>query len=229
MPTALLVHGLSSSPGSLWRVRDWLAETGWEVASRALLGHAGRPEAERYTLADYADDLVAGASWDLVVGHSLGGSTATLAASREPAWTARLVVIDPAWHIPASELAGVRAGEEAELALTPADLDAEHPTWDERDREAKLEGIRTIAPGALGRTFDDNPEWDLRAAARALAIPTLLLTGDPSVFSLVAPDDARAVAAANPHVVYRPIAGTGHAPHRDAPEVVRDALLGWLG
>jgi pimeloyl-ACP methyl ester carboxylesterase len=36
------------------------------------------------------------------------------------------------------------------------------------------------------------------------------------------------VASANPNVRLVRIAGAGHNPHRDDPEAVRRALLGWL-
>jgi len=40
--------------------------------------------------------------------------------------------------------------------------------------------------------------------------------------------DGDAVASANPNVRLVRIAGAGHNPHRDDPEAVRRALLGWL-
>jgi len=55
-----------------------------------------------------------------------------------------------------------------------------------------------------------------------------VICGDPAAGGAVTHADGDAVASVNPNVRLARIAGAGHNPHRDDPEAVRQALLGWL-
>ena len=230
MRRALLVHGLNSNPQNWWRVAGWLEADGWAVETATLLGHDHRPPASRYALSAYTDDLLAQAPgpWDLVLAHSLGGSAATIAASLSPDWTRRLVLVDPVWLIPEAERGAVIADQVAELALTRETLAAAKPHWHPDDIAAKLAAVAAVDPAAAHRTFEETPGWDLSAAARSLPVPTLVLAGDPAVYSILQPELAREVAALDPLVEIRVIAGAGHSPHRDEPDATRVALRSWL-
>lgn len=59
-------------------------------------------------------------------------------------------------------------------------------------------------------------------------MPTLLLAGDPEVYSLIEPATLDALARANPHIDVRVVAGAGHSPHRDRPAATIAALRTWL-
>lgn len=223
---ALLVHGLSSSATSWWRIAEALVEAGWTVTAIDLRGHGTAPRADSYALTDYAADLPR-AQWDLVVAHSLGGAAAVIAAA-DPEFAARLVLLDPVLEVPATERDEIIADQVAELALDAATLAELKPHWDDRDRAAKLEGVRAVDPAAVSRSFTDTGDWDVVAEATALTVPTLVLAGDPAVYSMLSPGTARGVAAGNPLVEYRVVGGAGHSPHRDRPAETLDALLGWL-
>lgn len=229
MKRALLVHGLSSGPGGWWRVREWLDGTGWSTATVPLRGHGGLPPAGNYAVTSYAADLAAGGPWDLVIGHSLGGAAATIVAADDPAWTARLILLDPVWRIPDEEMPEIIESQRTELGWTRELLEASKPHWDPRDIDAKLIAIAEVDPDAVVRTWADTGHWGITDAARALAVPTLLLGGDPAVYALLDPADASAVADENPRVDYRVVPGAGHSPHRDVPDATRDLILGWLG
>jgi pimeloyl-ACP methyl ester carboxylesterase len=221
---ALIVHGLTSGPGVMWRLREHLEERGWDVATPALLGHGGRGPAASYRLEAYAADLPAG-PWDLVIGHSLGGASVMVRATDEPGWAGRLILLDPAWWIPPEHREQLRAEEIA--ALTPAP-DA-YDGWDPRDAEAKRAAVAGVAPETPARTVDDNQDWDLRPRAAALTQPTLLLGADPDVFALLRPEDARAaVAASAGRARYAIVEGAGHSVHRDRPAETAAAIDAWL-
>ncbi len=228
MKRALLVHGLSSGPGGWWRVREWLDRADWSTATVTLRGHGGLPPAGDYALASYAADLAASGPWDLVVAHSLGGAAATIVAAHDPGWTERLILLDPVWVVPDDEMQAVIESQRNDLEYNRDSLVAAKPHWDPRDIEAKLTAIAEVDPDAVVRTWTDTGHWDLTDAARALAIPTLVLGGDPAVYTMLEPADASAISVENPRVDYRIVPGAGHSPHRDVPDATRDLILDWL-
>lgn len=228
MPRVLLIHGLSSSPAGLWRVRHWLDDAGWTTEAVPLRGHGGRPAAADYAVPSYASDLAATGPWDAVVAHSLGASAATLVAAANPRWAARLVLLEPVWRIPAEEEPAIIADQRAELGLTRSQLEAEKSHWDPRDIDAKLESIAQVDPEAVTRTFTDTGRWDLTDAAGSLGIPTLVVSGDPKVYTMLDPADAVAVAQRAPLIDYRVVPDAGHSPHYDAPDATRELMLSWL-
>jgi len=228
--TALLLHGFTSGPASMWRFQEWLAELGYQAEARAQLGHGGRGPAADYSLAALAADNLAMGDHDLVVGHSMGGATATLAAARRQAWAGRLVLVDPAWRFStAQEAAAVKQEELAALDRDAGEIRAAYSAWDERDGAAKIQEVARVWRPAVEGIIDANLDADLRDAARSLAVPTLVICGDPAAGGAVTHADGDAVASANPNVRLARIAGTGHNPHRDDPQAVRRALLGRPG
>lgn len=226
---ALLVHGLQSSAAGWWQVESWLADAGWEVETRNLLGHGGRGPASDYSFAAYADDLDDDhRSWDLVVAHSLGGAIATVIAARRPGWAARLVLVDPALVVPDAESAELIRDLELEQLTDAEALRAAHPLWHPDDIAAKVFSLSGVDTNATRGTVTDNQPWDLRGEVARLSVPTLLLTGDPAVYTMDSPELVAELVAANPALEYRTIEGAGHSPHRDQPEATRAALREWL-
>ena len=223
---ALLIHGLSSSGATWWRVAEALQADGWDVTAPDLRGHGTAARAERYAIDDYAGDLPGG-PWDLVIGHSLGGAIAATAAV--PGFARRVVLLDPVLEVPAALWAAVLDDQLGELDLTAATVEAERPHWHPRDREVKLEAVRQADRTMVERTFSDNPGWNVVAAAMAIPVPTLILGGDHAVYSMLATETADAVVAANPNVSYRVIAGAGHSPHRDRPDATLAAIRAFVG
>ena len=216
---ALLIHGLSSNHGTWWRLREALEAEGWQVIAPDLRGHGDAPPATRYRFDDYASDLPAG-PFDLVVGHSLGGAIAVVANRGD-----RLVLLDPVLDVSDDEWDEVRADQIAELDLTEPSLRAAKPHWDERDIAHKLAAVRAANPRMVERTFDDNPGWNVIPEAQDLTVPTLILSGDPAVYSMLSSRTVDAVTSVNPLVEYRVVEGAGHSPHRDRPEQTIAAIL----
>jgi pimeloyl-ACP methyl ester carboxylesterase len=229
---ALLVHGLSSGPRGWWRVRSWLEDAAWQTEAVALLGHGGRAPAVAYPLEAYVEDVLDATTrdlpYDLVIAHSLGGTIATVIAAEHPSWTRRLVLLDPVWYVPAEELRSVAADQASELLLTADSLSAAKPHWHPRDIEAKLASAAEADPEAVRRTFGDPVSWDVRDVARHIPVPTLVLGGDPAVYTMLQAADARNASAAAAAMEYRVVPGAGHSPHRDSPDATRALLFAWL-
>jgi pimeloyl-ACP methyl ester carboxylesterase len=215
------VHGLSSDSDSWWRVAAELESDGWDVVTVDLRGHGIGARAESYALTDYARDLDDG--WDLVIGHSLGGAASVLAAQR-PYFTKLLVLLDPVLDVPVDQEEEIIADQVAELDFTAESLARDKPHWHENDRASKLAGVQRVDPFAVTRTFSDTGRWDVSAEARALTVPTLILSGDPAVYTMLDP----ALAATLTNTDYVVIEGAGHSPHRDRPEETLAALREWL-
>jgi pimeloyl-ACP methyl ester carboxylesterase len=227
---ALLVHGLGSTGALMWRYAVALADAGWRVDAVDLRGHGTAPRTLDYTIAAYAEDLrQTGPSddepWDLVVGHSLGGAASTVASATSPAWTRRLVLVDPAIHLIDRDRQTVRASQERAFADTSeAAVRAEHPDWHDLDIELKAIAAQQASRWAVEQTSVQNSPWDVRDAAARLSVPTHVIAGDPKVYSIFKGELAAEVLR-NPVVSMTVVEGTGHSPHRDDPDAAAAALL----
>ncbi len=220
---ALLVHGLGSNGALMWRFGVTLANAGWHATAIDLRGHGTAPRALDYRIAAYAQDLAAtrhedGATWDLVVGHSLGGAASTVAAATHPEWARRLVLVDPGIHLADRDRAVVRNSQERSFAdPSAAAVRAEHPTWHEQDIELKALSAQQVSRWAVEQTSVQNEPWDVRPEALRLTVPTHVLASDPAVYSIFKGGLVGEVLA-NPLISMSVIAGAGHSPHRDKPE-----------
>ena len=231
---ALLVHGLGSNGALMWRYGTWLADAGWHATAVDLRGHGTSPRATDYSIAAYAADLVHtaapdGEPWDLVIGHSLGGAATTSASAAVPAWSRRLVLVDPAIHLADHDRQVVRNSQERSFADTSeAAVRAEHPTWHPNDIELKALSAQQASRWAVEQTSSQNTPWDVRADAARLTVPTHIIASDPTVYSIFTGALADEVRQ-NPVVTMSVVTGAGHSPHRDLPDDTMRHLAAALG
>jgi len=192
--TVLLIHGMSSSRRTWWRVAPDLSALGWDVVTVDLPGHGGRPIGSTRRLADLAADVAerhpSGAT--LVVGHSLGAIVALSLATRHPSYARGVLLEDP-------PSGGRSVGEpadhltrEVERARTDPDgaiasILSGHPTWRRRDARSILEGrlltdprLAELSPGALS--------WDLPALVSTCPVPVALAAARGAYSALGEPD-----------------------------------------
>ena len=99
-PTAVLLHGGSSSAATWDRLARALTAAGHHVIAADLRGHGGSARTRDYPLHGYSDDIrglmdALGIGSAALVGHSLGGYAATIAAQLEPERVSRLVLEEP--------------------------------------------------------------------------------------------------------------------------------------
>jgi pimeloyl-ACP methyl ester carboxylesterase len=219
----------------MWRFGVALADAGWRADAVDLRGHGTAPRALDYTIAAYATDLAAtrpddGGTWELVIGHSLGAAASVLTVADDPAWTRRLVLIDPAIALIERDREIVRASQERSFENpTAAAVRAEHPDWHEQDVELKALSAQQASRWAVEQTSIQNATWDVRAEALRIAVPTHVIASDPGVYSIFRGTPAEAVVEQNPLFTMSTVAGAGHSPHRDQPEATIAALLAALG
>ncbi|MFT4211006.1 MAG: alpha/beta hydrolase [Microbacterium sp.] len=230
---ALLVHGLGSNGALMWRYGTALADDGWHAVAVDLRGHGTAPRALDYSIPAYAADVAAvraaTGAWDLVLGHSLGGAATAVAASDDPDWTRRLVLIDPALHLLPADREAVTRSQEQTFADTSVEaIRAAHPGWHPHDVELKAQAARQASRWAVEQTGVQNPEWNVVDALARLRVPVHVIASDPAVESIYAGRIDAEVRAALPTVTEAIVAGAGHSPHRDDPDqtirLLREAL-----
>jgi pimeloyl-ACP methyl ester carboxylesterase len=239
----LLLHGVTSSARTWWRIGPALAAAGFRVVAPDLPGHGlTRRWLGHHRFRDNAADLVAFVRAaglerpDLrVVGHSWGAMTAAAmpAAGLVPA---RLVLIDP----PAVPLAAIAAMLEDPVEGSYDDIDeavlaigGRYPTWPYGDVLAKAEGLTQFDEAAVRDVLTGNGDWDgglsSLADPAAQEVPTWLIRGDPALGGYVPdevlPDFAARIGA--DRIIS--IAGAPHSPQRTNPEALVLALLRAVG
>ncbi|MGK9146423.1 alpha/beta hydrolase [Plantibacter flavus] len=231
---ALVVHGLGSNGPSTWRLCAALADRGWRVDAIDLRGHGFAPRSLDYRIEAYAADLLAArpdeaasSPWNLVIGHSLGGAATAVTAAADPRWTNALVLLDPAIHLDEHDAGVIRASQEAAFAEnTEHAVRAKSPDWHPVDVELKVQAVAQASRWAIEQTSAQNEPWDVRAAAAALGVPTLVVAADPHVYSLFRGSLAAEVLA-NPRVSMTIIQGAGHNVHRDRPAETTTTIGDW--
>ena len=203
-------------------------------------GRSERRPADVSTEAFAGDALAAiealGLAPALVVGQSLGGLVAFLAASQRPALVHALVVVEAT---PAAEDPDVALQVSAYLSSWPLpfpSIEAATEFFGGESTRARAWARNLVAaPDGLRPAFDVPALEAAMSAAlardhwdewRALAVPTLLVRGERGEVSAA---DAEEMAAANRWVETVEVPGAGHDVHLDSPEAWRAAAEAFLG
>jgi pimeloyl-ACP methyl ester carboxylesterase len=197
----LLIHGVTSSSRTFWRVGPALAALGWRTIAPDLPGHGrtGGGDGAGFRFAETAQLVAAfaraafGGDMDgrlAVVGHSWGSM---IAASLPTAGLrpARIVLLDP----PVMDRATLQAmvddpssrpypSYDAALAIVAS----ENPTWPEGDQIAKAEALSQVTAEAAIAVLLGNGDWDAGLAPltdpAAAGIPVWIVRGEDETGSL---------------------------------------------
>lgn len=229
---ALLVHGLGSDSQTMWKIGEFLSSQGWLAIAVDQRGHGVAPRASRYRIEDYAEDLLGfprSGSWDVAIGHSIAGASLVLAATSEPNFAKRLIMIDPALFANETDRSGVMQGQVFNhLELTIAEQAKRNPGWHQQDIELSVRASKTASLFALQHSVIDNPDWDVLEEAKKVTVPTLVVQGDPGVLARYTNEHAALLESANKNFSRTMIPGTGHNPHRDQPTEFCVRIGEWL-
>jgi pimeloyl-ACP methyl ester carboxylesterase len=252
-PAMVLLHGFGASVFSWRDVLDPLAVQGRVIAfDRPGFGLTSRPmPGEWHGLSPYhptahADQTIAfldalGIERAVLIGHSVGGTTALLAALRHPTRVTALVLesttvqsavppsLLPLLRSPQMRRIGPvlvrRLGAQATAALREA--------WHDRSRLTPdiIAGYETPLRArnwdrALWELALNNDFGDLPTRIGEITAPTLLISGDSD--TRVPLRESEELAAQLPHAVLTVIPECGHVPHEEQPMPFLHAVIGFL-
>jgi pimeloyl-ACP methyl ester carboxylesterase len=225
-PSLVLLHGLMGN-GACWTPVARALEGAYDVVMPDARGH-GQSSAplHGYRYDDHANDVVEliGAlrlASPIVLGHSMGGMTAAVVASRFRAAIRGVVLVDPTFLSPERQrevynsdvaerhrqLLGMSKGEL--LARQRARQMHRSPDLVELLVEARIQ----TRMNAFDVLTPPNPEY--RQIVSTIGVPILLVIGNEPVVSL---ETARELQNLNPRLHVEQIEDAGHGVPYDQPE-----------
>jgi pimeloyl-ACP methyl ester carboxylesterase len=236
-PPVVLLHGLMGS-GACWTPVARALERDFDVVMPDARGHGGSSAPDRgYQYDDLANDVIAlidalALARPVVLGHSMGGMTAAVVASRAADLVRGLVLVDPTFLEPARQRE-VYASDVAEqhrrtLALPKAELVAQararHPGRSLELVELQAEARLRTCMAAFDVLAPPNPDY--RDLVRAIDVPTLLVIGDAS--PVVTPEMATELRGTNARVRVAQIADAGHGLPFEQPAALSEVVAAFL-
>jgi len=229
-PAVILVHGLTDH-ALYWSALARALAADYDMVMYDSRGHgASDPSPTDYRLETLAGDLATlvgslGLVRPAVIGHSMGASTASIAAATHPGLFRAIVLEDPVWRSVTPEgtpdMATVQMGWRADLltmkamdrAALLARVRGESPGWSDEDYEQWVDSKRAVNPDALSVLPSFARIWP--DDVRAIDCPLLLLTGEPERGAIVDPGAAEIVRQLQPEARIVRINGVGHQVRRE--------------
>lgn len=192
--TAIMVHGAFCGGWAFDSFRAPFEAAGYQVAAPDLKGHAPGQSPAGLSMADYADQIAAlireQAAPPVLIGHSLGGLVAQLAAARAKVSALVLLAPSPPWGIAGGSLEeAVSAvslyalGPYWMQAIDPDYASARHYSLDRMDKAAR-KAVFARMTAESGRALWETLNWWLdpfmttQVPAGRIAAPTLGLAGE---------------------------------------------------
>ena len=235
-PPVVLLHGLMGS-GACWTLLARALEGDFDVVMPDARGHGDSSAPHHgYRYDDLASDvagLVRGLklSRPVLLGHSMGGMTAAVVASRGAGMIRGLILVDPTFLSPERQRE-VRDSDVAEqhrrvLGLQKAGLVAQararHPHRAPEIVELQAEARLKTRMGAFDVLTPPNPEY--RDVVSAIDVPSLLVIGDDPV---VTPAMATELRSLNPRVQIEQVQDAGHGLPFEQPERLGEVVMAFL-
>jgi N-formylmaleamate deformylase len=235
-PPLILLHGLAAD-GLCWTHLARALEREYDVIMPDARGHGKSSVPDYgYRYEDLANDVVGliealRLSAPIAVGHSMGGMTATVVASRKPGLLRSLILAEPTFLSP-KVLREVRDSDVAKqhrrllnksLDELIAELRIKHP-------HRSLDMLELIARARLQTSmaaFDvlTPPNPDYKKLVSSIDVPTLLVLGENGVVSPVVAEELRRL---NPKLRVEQIGGAGHGIQYDQPERFANVVKSFL-
>ncbi|CAA9459765.1 MAG: hypothetical protein AVDCRST_MAG14-2231 [uncultured Rubrobacteraceae bacterium] len=239
-PLAVLVHGVTASSRTWWRVGPWFASRGWRAVAVDLRGHGGSPRVmEDLGLEDLAEDLyetvsgLPGERVDVLLGHSLGALAALELCQRREDLVGSLVLEEPPGS-QSTDFEEIARGVEADAARAreaPEAFEreqlAENPSWSEEDSAANAESLRECDAGPVAAMLRNGLRYNLEELVGSVEVPALLILGSEARGSVL-PEPERTTVAGALSYGRTEVFDAGHGVHRDDYAGYVRLLEGWL-
>ncbi len=222
----ILLHGLTAN-GICWTALARDLEREYDVIMPDARGHgksSGPDNGYRYE--DHAKDVVGliealRLPSPILIGHSMGGMTATVVAGRNPKLLRGLILADPSFLSPKVQCE-VRDSDVADQHRRILNMSLDEVVADVRTRhpQRSSELLELIARARLQTSLSafevlKHPYPDYRQLVSSIDVPTLLVLGENGV---VSSEVAAELQCVNPKIRVEKISKTGHGLHYDQPE-----------
>lgn len=239
-PVIVCAHGLTDS-GRCWSLLAQQLEHEYDLVMPDARGH-GRSSAPEhgYQTSDRAADALAlldalQIEQVYALGHSMGGDSTAMLIAQAPERVRAAILEDPSFRpdfaeLPSSVADDWERGAEIERAMTHDQLVAHgragNPLWDERVLDAWAEAKLQMNLHVFDWLREPRTPW--QAYVRQVAVPTLVLTGEPQLGAIITPEIADTLVALSPSITIQPIAGAGHCVRYAQPEAFAEAVRAFL-
>jgi N-formylmaleamate deformylase len=235
-PTIIALHGLAGN-GKCWSQVARVLENDYDVIMPDARGHGSSSAPQHgYTYQDHANDVIElirtlGIKSPYLLGHSMGGMTAAMVASRLGSAISGIILADPTfisseWQHKVHESDVVEQHRQM-LKSSKEDLFKEAKA---KYRFRSSEVIEYIIQARLQTSvnaFDvlipPNPEFD--ELIRNIYVPALMVLGSEGIVSA---ETARQLNRINPDLQYKLIPDVGHGLPYDEPARLAAAVDAFL-
>lgn len=200
-PQIVLAHGITDN-GLCWsQLAEDLAGD-YDLILYDAYGHGQSDRIDpnkRFDLAADLHDLIEALSLEkpILIGHSMGASTAAEFAARFPDMLSLLILEDPVWSDENLKEEDIKttlqewkkrnlAAKEKSIKKLISLKKKETPPWEEAILKPWAESKHQFDPAV----FDHYPvkQQDWRTLARKITVPTLIITGDKALDAIVTPE-----------------------------------------
>jgi len=254
-PLVVLSHGIGDRRQAYRFLAPRLAQAGYRVVSADLRGHGESSMGwksvtgkEAITRTDVAGELIRHLGGPaVIVGHSISGGAATIAAAKQPDLVSGIVEINPFTKTQKLSLGGLvrirryRRGMSRlmgtqlfhSLGIWMRYLDVAYPTKpaDYADYMTAL-AAKLREPGRMAEFMKTGKSTPADAGAQLpnVTVPALVIMGtlDPDFADPQAEGDAIVAAMPSGLGAVAMVEGAGHYPHAQSPDQVAALAIGFL-
>ncbi|KAG1755979.1 Alpha/Beta hydrolase protein [Suillus lakei] len=228
---ALLIHGVTMSSDSWEGVAQLLAADGFFVVAPNLLGHAWRwgTDYPDYRVSNLAEDLrpyfAVGTSYDVIIGHALGGPiTLSLLPFLPKTKETTVILVDPALELIEEKVkvkTQIVINERANLKPVEGFM-VQNPAWSRRDCITRALGM-SMCDRAAAEVFRQNTPWSFSGLLKKVPpnVKITVLVSDPKLSNVCYLEHIpRDVERLN----VRLLTGVGHWIQYELPRAIMDEI-----
>ena len=232
----VLLHGLMGN-GLCWTGLARTLENEYDVIMPDARGHGYSSAPDfGYRYEDHANDIVGLINAlrlppPILLGHSIGGMTAAVVASRNPILLRSLILADPTFLSPKVQR-HVRDSKVVEehrrmlrlsLDKVAADVKKRHPKRSEETITLFAQARLQTSMAAFDVLTPPNPDY--KVLVSAIRVPSLIVIGDSGVVSSAVAEELHQL---NPRFQAEQIREAGHSVHLDQPERFTAVIVAFL-